>query len=98
MKTHTLKVWPDHFEYLLDGSKTAEVRKEDRGYQIGDTLRLKEWLPESKQYTGRRVERTISHILADFHGLADGYVLLSFPALSANGEGGKADNNEMKVR
>jgi hypothetical protein len=42
---HELKCWPPYFERLLDGSKTFEVRKDDRGYQTGDWLVLREWDP-----------------------------------------------------
>lgn len=44
---HDLKTWPTYFERLLDGSKTFEVRKDDRGYQAGDRLILREWDPEN---------------------------------------------------
>lgn len=42
---HELKVWPDYFARLADGSKTFEVRKDDRGFQAGDELLLREWDP-----------------------------------------------------
>lgn len=40
MTTHDLKVQPPYFDALRDGTKTFEVRKNDRAYQAGDTLRL----------------------------------------------------------
>ena len=40
MTEHVLKVDAPYFDALLDGSKTFEVRKNDRGYQAGDTLVL----------------------------------------------------------
>jgi hypothetical protein len=40
MAEHFLKVQPPYMDALLDGTKTFEVRKNDRGYQKGDTLRL----------------------------------------------------------
>jgi len=42
---HDLKTWPQYFARLVDGSKTFEVRKDDRGYQTGDTLVLREFDP-----------------------------------------------------
>lgn len=45
MSEHTLKVVPPYFEAIADGSKTFEVRKNDRAYQKGDVLRLREWHP-----------------------------------------------------
>lgn len=44
--THDLKIWPTYFERVLDGSKTFEVRVNDRGYQQGDEINLREWDPE----------------------------------------------------
>lgn len=40
---HTLKVAPPYFAALADGSKTFEVRANDRAYQRGDLLVLREW-------------------------------------------------------
>lgn len=40
MAEHTLKVQRPYFDALLDGSKTFEVRRNDRAYQRGDTLIL----------------------------------------------------------
>lgn len=45
MSTHELKVVPPYFDSLVAGSKTFEVRRNDRGYQTGDMLRLREWHP-----------------------------------------------------
>lgn len=43
MKTHVLKTAPAYFERVWDGSKTFEVRLDDRGYQAGDTVVLREF-------------------------------------------------------
>jgi hypothetical protein len=45
MQLHTLKTWPDQFTAVADGSKTFEVRYDDRGFAVGDLLRLAEWDP-----------------------------------------------------
>lgn len=37
---HKLKILPEYFEAVKSGSKTFEVRKDDRGFQAGDTLFL----------------------------------------------------------
>jgi hypothetical protein len=39
-KKHELKVWPDYHYRILTGQKNFEVRKNDRDFQIGDTLVL----------------------------------------------------------
>jgi hypothetical protein len=41
--THDLKILPQYFCRVKDGSKTFEVRENDRGYQPGDIVKLMEW-------------------------------------------------------
>lgn len=43
MAEHVLKTAPPYFEAVLTGDKTFEVRRDDRGFQRGDTLRLREY-------------------------------------------------------
>ena len=43
---HELKIWPQYYCRVADGSKTFEVRENDRGFQPGDLVVLKEWDPE----------------------------------------------------
>lgn len=47
---HELKIWPQYFHYVANGSKTFEVRKNDRGFSFGDTVLLKEWDPDRAAY------------------------------------------------
>lgn len=42
---HELKIWPQYYCRVADGSKTFEVRKNDRGFQPGDSVELREWDP-----------------------------------------------------
>ncbi|VVB53356.1 Uncharacterised protein [uncultured archaeon] len=50
---HNLKCWPEYFKAVKERFKTWEVRKNDRGYKVGDILQLAEWDPTTEQYTGR---------------------------------------------
>ena len=43
---HELKTWPEPFASIRSGAKTHEIRRNDRDYQVGDTLLLGEWLPQ----------------------------------------------------
>lgn len=79
MKTHDLKTWPDVFQAVWDGDKTAEFRRDDRGFEVGDQLRLNEWIPSEARYTTRTVMAAISHIVRGGRfGLPEGYAMLSF--------------------
>jgi hypothetical protein len=64
VKLHDLKSWPEYFVAVADGRKTFEVRKSDRGFMVGDHLRLREWDPRTEQYTGREIERRITYIFS----------------------------------
>jgi hypothetical protein len=70
--THELKCWPAYFDAVADGIKKVEVRRNDRNYQAGDALVLKEWCPNCERYTGGAIYAEISHIfaLSDVPGLA----------------------------
>lgn len=62
---HELKIWPQYFSRVIDGSKTFEVRKNDRGFQCGDLVTLKEYDPSINGgcYTGGRVDFKIGYVL-----------------------------------
>lgn len=75
--THELKILPFYFKDVATGVKSFELRKDDRNYNIGDKLHLKEW--EDEKFTGRHMTRTISYLIRSCpeYGLKDGYVILS---------------------
>lgn len=75
---HDLKIHPSPLADLMSGAKTAEVRRNDRGFQVGDTVRLMEVNPETGNWTGATDHvRTISHIQTGY-GLPDGMCVLSY--------------------
>ena len=43
---HELKIWPQYYCRVANGSKTFEVRINDRGFQPGDTVVLHEFDPK----------------------------------------------------
>lgn len=57
------KTWPDLFEKVLSGEKKFDMRIADFNCQVGDTLVLKEYDPETKSYTGREIKKTIGFVL-----------------------------------
>lgn len=82
VREHELKCWPAFFQAILDGDKTFEVRKNDRGFQKGDVLRLREYDPTtsyvypSGRYTGRDLLMVVGYVLSGFPGIQDGYVVM----------------------
>lgn len=73
--THELKIKPEYFQAVWDGIKTFELRKDDRSYQVGDVLILREF---DNGYTGATVVKTVSYVLRGCpeYGLSDGYCIL----------------------
>ena len=56
------KVWPEFFEEILNGSKKYELRLADFECSKGDILVLKEYNPETKEYSGRELEKEVTYI------------------------------------
>lgn len=50
MKVHDLKIDCCFFSDVTSGRKTFEIRSDDRGFEEGDFLNLKEWT--GSKYTG----------------------------------------------
>ena len=57
------KAWPKIFEVVLSGKKRFDLRLADFDIKEGDTLILEEWNPETKKYTGRKLEKKAGYIL-----------------------------------
>lgn len=90
-RTHELKCWPSFFAAVLDGSKTFEVRQNDRDFSVGDVLHLREWDPSPDvapperprgdgihvRYTRRDCLRVVTYVLrgGEF-GIAPGHCVL----------------------
>jgi hypothetical protein len=81
MKTHELKTVQPHFAHVQSSAKRAEIRRDDRGFAVGDVLVLREYDPATDALTGRYVEVRVTHVLRGFEGLAEGWVSLSIEPL-----------------
>jgi hypothetical protein len=64
---HHLNIWPAYFEAVKDGSKTFEARVNDRGFQRGDTVKLREFIVGTPEivggYTQRELDFEIGYVL-----------------------------------
>ncbi len=56
------KIWPEYFDAVASGKKKYELRLNDFEADEGDILLLKEWNPESREYTGRSIEKKITYV------------------------------------
>ena len=74
MTTHELKTLPPYFGDVFSGRKTFEIRRNDRDFQVGDELRLREW-SETGGYTGSVVTVRVDY-MTDF-SQKDGFVVMS---------------------
>lgn len=57
------KTWPKIFEDVLSCKKKFDLRLADFDIKEGDFLILEEWNPETKEYTGRKLEKKVGYIL-----------------------------------
>ncbi len=74
-RRHKLKLAKMFFEDVRLGRKSFELRKNDRDYQIGDILELREM--DNGEPTGRVIEKEITYILEGFAGLKEDYCILA---------------------
>ncbi|MBS3089190.1 DUF3850 domain-containing protein [Candidatus Pacearchaeota archaeon] len=56
------KTWPEYFSAIIDGKKTYEFRLNDFECGEGDVLVLREWNPETEEYTGRVIEKKVLRV------------------------------------
>lgn len=73
-----IKILPEYFQDVWDKKKNFELRKNDRDYQVGKTVCMREW--NGTQYTGSFLVRQITYVLKDCpqYGLMDGYCIFGW--------------------
>jgi len=79
-QAHELKTLAPYWDAVDRGEKTFEVRRDDRGFQKGDVLRLyrTDDFNAIGWKTGRVIERRISYILTGGQfGIEPGFVVLA---------------------
>lgn len=83
MTTHRLKVLIKYADAIMNGTKTFEVRKNDRNFKVGDKIVFD--VVTNKGFAVGAAARhplngatyRIDYILDDFEGLAQKYVALA---------------------
>ena len=73
---HELKILPKYFNDVYTKVKPFELRKNDRDFQVGDVIYLREY--DGENYTGRTLVVFVTYVLKDCiaYGLQDGYCIL----------------------
>ena len=56
------KVLSKYFQAIINGKKTYELRLADFECKEGDALILREWNPDTEEYTGRKIEKTVTYV------------------------------------
>ena len=80
MTTHRLKIHEQYANAVLNGTKTFEVRKNDRGYEVGDKIVFDVVtnegyaVGEAARHPLNGATYRIDYILDAFEGLAQKYV------------------------
>lgn len=91
MAKHECRSWRHLFQPIKAGVKTHDLRIDDRNYQVGDTIWLREYDIEKGAYTGDEVTVEITYITGRGEGqspcafssavLHRDYVILSIKVL-----------------
>lgn len=75
-KVHQLKTINPYFRDVYNGIKKFEVRYNDRDFQVGDTLVLKEYDAMTCKYSGNSIYRRVTYLLDDPELVKPGFVVL----------------------
>ena len=75
---HILKTHMDPFAAVWNERKTAEFRRNDRDFQVGDFLILREYDHEKDEYPGREIEARVTHVArGPSFGIPEGFAMIS---------------------
>lgn len=89
VRVHELKTWPVPYQAVLDKKKHHEVRRDDRGYGVGDVLVLREYDPTTRGafhstlgYTGHALIAHVTYLTSgDQFGIPSDICVMSIVVL-----------------
>ena len=88
-KQHEVKIVASYYEDVVSGKKSFELRKNDRGYKRGDSLKMLEF--KDGKHTGRTIDADIIYMLEDYTGLTEGYCILGIRVTDYTGKVSETD-------
>ena len=88
-KQHEIKIVASYYEDVISGKKSFELRKNDRGYKQGDSLKMLEF--KDGKHTGRTIDADIIYMLEDYTGLTEGYCILGIRVTDYTGKVSETD-------
>ena len=76
-KLHELKIIPEFFHAIMFEGKNFEIRINDRDFEVGDQILLREW-DVLCSYTGNYIKARIKYIYqgTGVYGVSEGYCIL----------------------
>lgn len=88
-KWHEVKIAASYYDDVASGKKRFELRKNDRGYKEGDSLKMLEF--KDGKHTGRTIDADIIYMLEEYTGLQEGYCILGIDVTTYSGEVSETD-------
>lgn len=88
-KQHEVKLAAMYYEDVASGKKSFELRKNDRGYKVGDSLKMLEF--KDGVQTGRTIDADIIYMLEEYTGITEGYCILGIRVTDCTGKVSETD-------
>lgn len=80
-REHDLKTWTEFFIEVKSGRKPFEVRFNDRDYQVGDVLRLREYSPTLGTFSGDETRQLVTYVMSGRFGVDPDHVIMGLKCL-----------------
>lgn len=76
---HELKTWPYYYRMVVSGKKRFELRNDDRKFEPGDYLHLREYVASEDKYTGEECIIMVNDVIRnkEVPGLEEGYCIIT---------------------
>jgi hypothetical protein len=94
-KVHEIKIAASYYDDVTSGRKRFELRKNDRGYKVGDSLKMLEF--DEGKHTGRIIDADIIYMLEDYAGLEEGYCILGIDVKAFSGMVSETDTGAEQI-